>query len=115
MEMAPSPEGTGGLRAAQRVPDGDFFAAANEFRCEGRAFDLTGSVAAGPFGCPERYLDPTIPAAAPQGDPSVRPNGDIRQRTPYQETRAEEPVAQAHLADLARSAPARGAAVYGIS
>lgn len=30
--MAPSPEGTGGLWVAQRVPDGHFFVAANEFR-----------------------------------------------------------------------------------
>jgi len=32
MEMAPSPAGTGGLWVAQRVPDGQFFVAANEFR-----------------------------------------------------------------------------------
>jgi dipeptidase len=32
MEMAPSPEGTGGLWVAQRVPDGEVFVAANEFR-----------------------------------------------------------------------------------
>jgi dipeptidase len=32
MEMAPSPEGDGGLWVAQRVPDGHFFIAANEFR-----------------------------------------------------------------------------------
>ena len=32
MEMAPSPEGRGGLWAAQRVPDGHFWVAANEFR-----------------------------------------------------------------------------------
>jgi dipeptidase len=32
IEMAPSPEGTGGLWVAQRVPDGEFFIAANEFR-----------------------------------------------------------------------------------
>ncbi|WP_241159778.1 C69 family dipeptidase [Desulfovibrio sp. ZJ200] len=32
MEMAPSPEGTGGLWVAQRVPDGHFWVAANEFR-----------------------------------------------------------------------------------
>ncbi|MDR1941293.1 MAG: C69 family dipeptidase [Endomicrobium sp.] len=32
IEMAPSPEGTGGLWAAQRVPDGHYFIAANEFR-----------------------------------------------------------------------------------
>jgi dipeptidase len=32
MEMAPSPAGTGGLWVAQRVPDGHFFVAANEFR-----------------------------------------------------------------------------------
>lgn len=32
MEMAPSPEGVGGLWVAQRVPDGHFFVAANEFR-----------------------------------------------------------------------------------
>ncbi len=31
-EMAPSPEGTGGLWVAQKVPDGHFFIAANEFR-----------------------------------------------------------------------------------
>ncbi len=32
MEMAPSPEGTGGLWVAKKVPDGEFFVAANEFR-----------------------------------------------------------------------------------
>ncbi|MDR2573065.1 MAG: C69 family dipeptidase [Desulfovibrio sp.] len=32
MEMAPSPTGTGGLWVAQRVPDGHYFIAANEFR-----------------------------------------------------------------------------------
>ncbi|GAB6035678.1 dipeptidase [Fundidesulfovibrio butyratiphilus] len=32
MEMAPSPAGVGGLWVAQRVPDGEFFIAANEFR-----------------------------------------------------------------------------------
>lgn len=32
MEMAPSPTGTGGLRVAQKVPDGEVFVAANEFR-----------------------------------------------------------------------------------
>ena len=32
MEMAPSPEGTGGLWVAKKVPDGEIFAAANEFR-----------------------------------------------------------------------------------
>ena len=32
MEMAPSPEGTGGLWVAQRIPDGHFWVAANEFR-----------------------------------------------------------------------------------
>lgn len=32
IEIAPSPEGTGGLWVAQRVPDGEFFVAANEFR-----------------------------------------------------------------------------------
>ena len=32
MEMAPSPAGVGGLWVAQRVPDGQFFVAANEFR-----------------------------------------------------------------------------------
>jgi dipeptidase len=32
MEMAPSPTGTGGLWVAQRIPDGHFFVAANEFR-----------------------------------------------------------------------------------
>ena len=32
MEMAPSPEGTGGLWVAQRVPDGHYWVAANEFR-----------------------------------------------------------------------------------
>ena len=30
--MAASPAGTGGLWVAQRVPDGQFFVAANEFR-----------------------------------------------------------------------------------
>ncbi len=32
MEMAPSPEGTGGLWVAKKVPDGEIFVAANEFR-----------------------------------------------------------------------------------
>ena len=32
MEMAPSPEGTGGLWVAQRIPDGHFWVAANQFR-----------------------------------------------------------------------------------
>ncbi len=32
MEMAPGPDGTGGLWVAQRVPDGHFWVAANEFR-----------------------------------------------------------------------------------
>jgi dipeptidase len=32
IEMAPSPTGTGGLWVAQRVPDGHYFIAANEFR-----------------------------------------------------------------------------------
>jgi len=32
MEMAPSPEGTGGLWAAKKVPDGEIFVAANQFR-----------------------------------------------------------------------------------
>lgn len=32
MEMAPSPTGEGGLWVAQRVPDGHYFVAANEFR-----------------------------------------------------------------------------------
>ena len=32
MEMAPSPDGTGGLWVARRVPDGEVFVAANEFR-----------------------------------------------------------------------------------
>jgi len=32
MEMAPSPEGTGGLWVAKKVPDGEVFVAANEFR-----------------------------------------------------------------------------------
>jgi dipeptidase len=32
IEMSPSPEGTGGLWVAQRVPDGEYFIAANEFR-----------------------------------------------------------------------------------
>ena len=32
MEMAPGPDGTGGLWVAQRVPDGQFWVAANEFR-----------------------------------------------------------------------------------
>ncbi|MEI6157668.1 MAG: C69 family dipeptidase, partial [Atribacterota bacterium] len=32
MEMAPSPEGTGGLWVAKKVPDGEVFMAANEFR-----------------------------------------------------------------------------------
>ncbi len=32
MEMAPSPEGKGGLWVAKRIPDGDVFVAANEFR-----------------------------------------------------------------------------------
>ncbi|GHV28713.1 hypothetical protein FACS1894167_06530 [Synergistales bacterium] len=32
IEMAPSPEGDGGLWVAQRVPDGEIFIAANEFR-----------------------------------------------------------------------------------
>ena len=32
IEMAPSPTGAGGLWVAQRVPDGHFFIAANEFR-----------------------------------------------------------------------------------
>ncbi len=31
-EMAPSPEGTGGLWVAKRVPDGEIFVAANQFR-----------------------------------------------------------------------------------
>ena len=31
-EMAPSPTGEGGLWVAQKVPDGEFFAAANQFR-----------------------------------------------------------------------------------
>ncbi|WP_349680392.1 dipeptidase [Mesotoga sp. UBA5557] len=32
IEMAPSPEGTGGLWVAKRVPDGEVFVAANQFR-----------------------------------------------------------------------------------
>ena len=32
MEMAPSPEGTGGLWVAKKVPDGEVFVAANELR-----------------------------------------------------------------------------------
>ena len=32
IEMAPSPEGEGGLWVAKRVPDGEIFVAANEFR-----------------------------------------------------------------------------------
>ncbi|MDR0485194.1 MAG: C69 family dipeptidase [Elusimicrobiota bacterium] len=32
IEMAPSPEGKGGLWVAQKVPDGQYFIAANEFR-----------------------------------------------------------------------------------
>jgi len=32
MEMAPSPEGTGGLWVAKRIPDGEVFVAANQFR-----------------------------------------------------------------------------------
>lgn len=32
IEMAPSPEGTGGLWVAKKVPDGEVFVAANEFR-----------------------------------------------------------------------------------
>jgi len=32
MEMAPSPTGTGGLWVAKKVPDGEMFVAANEFR-----------------------------------------------------------------------------------
>ncbi|HOO77412.1 MAG TPA: C69 family dipeptidase [bacterium] len=32
MEMCPSPEGTGGLWVARKIPDGEVFAAANEFR-----------------------------------------------------------------------------------
>ncbi len=32
MEMAPSPEGTGGLWVAKKVPNGEVFVAANEFR-----------------------------------------------------------------------------------
>ncbi|EFC91114.1 peptidase U34 dipeptidase [Dethiosulfovibrio peptidovorans DSM 11002] len=32
MEIAPSPEGTGGLWVAKRVPDGEMFVGANEFR-----------------------------------------------------------------------------------
>lgn len=32
IEMAPSPEGTGGLWAAKKVPDGEVFVAANQFR-----------------------------------------------------------------------------------
>lgn len=32
LEMAPSPEGKGGLWVAKRVPDGEIFVAANEFR-----------------------------------------------------------------------------------
>ena len=32
MEMAPGPDGTGGLWVAQRVPDGHYWVAANEFR-----------------------------------------------------------------------------------
>ena len=32
MEMAPSPEGTGGLWVAKKIPDGEIFVAANQFR-----------------------------------------------------------------------------------
>ncbi|MDR2395570.1 MAG: C69 family dipeptidase [Endomicrobium sp.] len=178
IEMAPSPEGTGGLWVAQRVPDGEFFVAANEFRIrdivpgnpdqmyarslfnvvertgirspkdkkkpmdwlttvskgeyshpyyslrrvwrafslaapslklspwvqdgttraypfsvkpdakmnlsdikkiyrdhyEGTEFDLTKGIAAGPFGCPNRYLGPKDPSGD-VGDPSVKLEG----------------------------------------